>query len=147
LSFKIQAFVPLNQAIDELKNPDKFKKALLTELQTIFLKKIKKNAPRKTGSYSQSWKAGEVTASKATVETPQGELYDILEFQGRTPGRIDASPGSVLAFVWNGADTFLAFVNNPGFEEMPHVRPALRETMKEYPQIFNKLFKKHFKLF
>ena len=124
-----------------------FTKGVLKDLQTIFLKEIKRLAPRDTGEYAQSWKAGEVTDTKATVETPQGELYDILEFEGRAPGRIDAVSGGVLAFEWRGMDAFFTFVDHPGFEKMPHVKPALKKTMQQVKKVIKENLKKQWRIF
>jgi len=147
MAFRMETVDTIIKSLDELKNKDQFTKSVLKDLQEIFLKEIHKKAPRNTGKYSESWKAGTVTPKKATVETPEGELYEILEFTGRKPGRINAKAGGVLAFKWRNADVFFKFVNHPGFDEMPHVRPALRVTMKQTQTVINKNLKKHFKLF
>jgi len=145
--FKMGSIVRIKVALDELpKNRDAFTKNVINDMLDFFLREVKAKAPAKTGAYAESWKKGEVTATKGQIETPQGELFDILEFQGRKPGRIDAKD-NVLAFIWNNAEVFFKFVMHPGFEEMPHVRPALRKTMKEGNRIINKNLKKHFRFF
>ena len=146
MSFKIGQ--SLMNSVKELEqNKGAFTKGVLKDFQTDWLKEINKLAPRKSGDYAASWKAGAVTSTKATVETPQGELYKILEFTGRTAGRIDAPAGGVLAFKWKGIDVFFKFVNHPGFHKMPHVKPAMRRVMGRSDQIFRRNLKKHFKLF
>ena len=147
MSFKMGSIEQIVVAVKELpRNKDAFTKDVINDMLDFFLREVKEKAPAKTGAYAGSWKKGKVTATKGQIETPQGELFDILEFQGRKPGRIDAK-GNVLAFIWRNAEVFFKFVNHPGFKEMPHVRPALRKTMKQFPEIFKKNLKKHFKLF
>jgi len=147
MSFNVGTIREVVRAVEELpRNKDKFTKDVINDLLNFFLREVKEKAPAKTGAYAQSWKKAKVTATKGQIETPEGELFIILEFQGRDAGRIDAKD-NVLAFIWRNAEVFFKFVNHPGFEEMPHVRPALRKTKKEFPKIFKKNLKKHFRLF
>ena len=137
----------IKTAINEIPNNKKqFIKDSLKELQALFLKETKKNAPSKTGKYKGSWKTKNFTGNIARIETKLGELFEILEFQGRKPGRIDAKD-NVLAFEWRGQDVFFKFVMHPGFEEMPHVRPGLRKTMREGNRIIFKNLKKNMRIF
>lgn len=145
MSFKMDQTLQNNLKLFSTKKGD-FTRGVLKDLQTIFLKEIKRLAPRKTGDYANSWMAGTVTPTKATVETPQGELYDILEFKGRDPGLIEPF-GDVLAFEWKGTDVFFKFVNHPGFPKIPHVKPALDKTMKEVPKVIRENLKKQFAMF
>jgi len=145
--FKMGSIVRIKVAVDEIpKNKRQFIKDTLKELQTLFLKNIKAGAPSDTGKYKGSWKLKKFTGNIARVETKMGELFEILEFQGRKPGRINAKD-NVLAFPWKGEDVFFKFVMHPGFEEMPHVRPALRKTMKEANRIINKNLKSNMRIF
>lgn len=102
---------------------DKFRAQTLNELQKLLLEQIQKLAPRNTGEYAESWRLGSIDGNIATVETPMGLLYIILELQGRSPGRIHGDP---LHFQIDGSDVFVRFVDHPGFDPIPHVRPALR---------------------
>lgn len=147
MSFRMVTIKEVVKAVGELpRNKDKFTKDVINDMLDFFLREVKAKAPSKTGAYASSWKKGKVTTKKGQIETPEGELFIILEFQGRDAGRIDAKD-NVLAFIWRNAKVFFKFVNHPGFEEMPHVRPALRKTKKEFPKIFKKNLKKHFRLF
>ena len=135
----------ITPAVNELpRNYGKFAKKVLKELQDIFIKEIRKKAPRNTGDYANSWKAGTVSDIKATIQTPKGKLFMILEFQGRKPGRIEGDP---LAFVVNGEEVFVTFVNHPGFKEIPHARPAMRVTIQQANQVIRKHMKSTFRLF
>jgi len=128
--WKIGSLDKVKVAVEEIpKNRDKFVKDTLNDLADELLKEIKKNAPRDTGEYAGSWRKQPAKDNKITVETPEGDLYTILEFTGRDPGRIEPF-GDVLAFNWRGEDVFFKFVMHPGFDEMPHVRPAMRKTIK-----------------
>ena len=82
-----------------------------------------------------------------TVETPQGELFEILEFQGRRPGRIEKKVAEVLHFLVSGQDVFVRFVDHPGFDEIPHVRPSMRKVIKDGNRIVFKNLKKNVPMF
>lgn len=145
-SFKMEERIKV--AIDEVpKNKAQFINDTLKELVKLLMKNIREAAPRDTGDYARSWKLGPITGNKATVETPKGELFTILEFQGRRAGRIDKKTASVLAFKWRGQDVFFKFVMHPGFKEIPHVRPAIRKTMKEANRIIFKNLAKNMRIF
>lgn len=146
-NWKIGSLDKVKVAVAEIaKNRDQFVKDTLNELADELLKEIKQKAPRDTGEYAGSWRKGSITGNKITVETPNGDLFTILEFTGRDPGRIDPF-GDVLAFNWKGEDVFFRFVMHPGFDEMPHVRPAMRKTMKEANRIIIKNLKKNMRIF
>lgn len=146
-SFNMGSIQRIKTAINEIPNNKKqFIKDTLKELQELFLKETQKNAPSKTGKYKGSWKKKTFTGNIARIETKLGELFEILEFQGRKPGRITAKD-TVLAFVWRGRDVFFPFVDHPGFEAMPHVRPALRKTMRDANRIIFKNLKRNMQIF
>lgn len=121
----------------------KFKQNTLKDFQKLLLSNIKKSkTPRNTGEYLGSWKNGSIKNNIAIVETPMGLLFVILELQGRKPGRISKKTAKVLHFQVNGQDVFVAFVDHPGFKEIPHVRPAMKKTLqKAHDIIFGNLGK------
>jgi len=125
------------------KTPQVSAKAL-PELGEKLRARIAQFAPRNTGEYASSWKVGPLIGNKITVETPQGFLYIILEFQGRLKGRIEGDP---LHFVINGVNVFVSYVDHPGFPPMPHARPALRDTMQEAVQVVIRLLREEISLF
>lgn len=107
----------------------KYQEAVLKDLQDIFIKNVEKKAPKKTGKYSKSWKAGPINGNKATIYTPFGMLYAMLEWTGRSPGRIS---GKLMVFeAETGETVFTMKIDHPGFDPVPHVRPALKKTMAE----------------
>ncbi len=145
--WKIGSLDKVKVAVEEIpKNKDQFVKDTLNDLADELVKEIQKTAPRDTGEYANSWKKMSPSGNKITVETPAGDLFTILEFTGRDPGRIEPF-GEVLAFEWRGVDVFFRFVMHPGFDEMPHVRPAMRKTMKQANQIIFKNLKKNMRIF
>ena len=129
------------------RNKDKFVKDTLQDFQELLLKFIDEKAPRKTGDYAKSWKKGKLRMNVTTVETPQGELFEILEFQGRRPGRIEKKVAEVLHFLVSGQDVFVRFVDHPGFDEIPHVRPSMRKVIKDGNRIVFKNLKKNVPMF
>jgi len=146
-TWKIGSIEKVKVAVDEIpKNKDKFVKDTLNELADFLLSEIKKTAPRDTGEYAGSWIKESVKDNKIQVTTNEGDLFTILEFTGRDPGRIDPF-GDVLAFNWRGEDVFFRFVMHPGFDEMPHVRPAMRKTIKGANAIIFKNLKKNMRIF
>jgi len=147
MSWKIGSLDKVKVAVEEIpKNRDQFVKDTLNELADELLKEIKKNAPRDTGEYAGSWMKESVKDNKIQVTTNEGDLFTILEFTGRDPGRIEPF-GDVLAFNWRGEDVFFKFVMHPGFDEMPHVRPGMRKTIKMGNQIIIKNLKKNMRIF
>jgi len=145
--WKIGSLDRVKVAVEEIpKNKAQFVKDTLNDLADELLKEIKKTAPRDTGDYANSWKKMSPSGDKITVETPEGDLFTILEFTGRDPGRIEPF-GDVLAFNWRGQDVFFKFVMHPGFNEMPHVRPGMRKTIRMGNQIIIKNLKKNMRIF
>ncbi len=143
-TFKLGSIANIKVAIAKFpQNKDKFVADALNEFQEILLKEINKKAPKDKGEYAKSWKKGKVSGGKAQVETPKGELFQILEFQGRKPGRIEAKIADVLAFEWKGKQVFFKFVDHPGFKEMPHVRPSMRAIIKDGNRVVFKALKKN----
>ena len=147
-TFRKDGIERVKTVINEIpRNKAQFIKDTLKELGDLLLKNIKQGAPSDSGDYARSWKVNAPQGNKVTLETPEGLLFDILEFQGRRAGRINKKTASVLAFKWRGQDAFFAFVDHPGFKEIPHVRPAIRKTMKEANRIIFKNLSKNMRIF
>lgn len=122
---------PIIRNLDGMnKNFEKYQTAVLRDLQLSLIKNIRKKAPRKTGKYADSWKAGAINGDTAIIETPFGMLYAILEWSG---ARASLRKGKLM--VWEdettGETVFAMKVNHPGIDKVPHVRPALKQTMAE----------------
>ena len=118
-------------------------KALATRLRDL----IEEKAPKDTGKYAKEWKVGEPTATSINITNPDGLKYTILEFTGRRPSKIEAKKGGVLHFTIGGKDIFVAFVNHPGTQPEPHVRPALEQLGREAKKIILDMIKKKFPMF
>ena len=120
-----------------IKNQLQFQRAVLIDSQDILLNFIKQLAPRNTGKYADSWKKGKLTGKIAEVTSNQGKLFGILEFTGaksqlrkRTKGQ-----GPYVFTVSTGETVFSMTINWPGFENLPHVRPATRRLEKHLQAI------------
>ena len=105
------------------------------------------NSPKASGDYSKGWKVNDVEGNEVTVTNPDEKKFTILEFTGRPSGRINAPPGKMLHFVINGEDIFVTFIDHPGFQPEPHVRPALEQLEREAKDIMLKMIKKKFPIF
>lgn len=116
-------------------------KALGKRLQEL----IQERAPFDTGVYASDWKVGSVVDNTITVSNPDGKLFTILEFTGRRPGKIKGKP--LLHFTINGKDIFVTFINHPGTNPEPHVRPALEQLGREAKDIILPIVKKQFPIF
>lgn len=124
----------------------KIKELILIEAQKLLLENIQRLAPRNTGAYANSWKLGPVTDEGASIVTPMGRLFILLEFTGAAPSKRKRSKGE-KPYVFtdkSGNTVFTMTVNNPGFKKIPHAQPALDLTMKEVPKILKKELDKLF---
>lgn len=115
-------------------NKEKFNRAVLTDAQDVLLNYIKQLAPRNTGDYARSWKKGQISGKTATVQTTNGKLFAILEFTGANPQVRIRSKGQG-PYVFKDSSGMIVFamkINWPGFEKIPHVRPAMRRLEKNF---------------
>ena len=108
-------------------NVAKFQRACLTDIQEILLRFIKQLAPRNTGAYADSWRAEAIKGNKAVISSKAGKLFVILEFRGAKPGIREPRTAQALRFEIDGKVIFALRVNFPGFDAIPHVRPALKK--------------------
>ena len=122
--------------IDRLNDMSVTISEILDESADVLLAEIRKTAPKKTGKYAKSWKKDNSTENSIQITTPMGNLYIILEFQGRRSGRISARR-NVLHFQVDGQDVFAKFVDHPGFPPIPHVRPALKRVTPKIREIIH----------
>ena len=107
----------------------------LDDAGEVYLERIDEVAPRKTGAYADSWQVTGKGRTYIEMGTPMKLLFTILEFTGRRPSRIYAKD-KLLKFKWMGRTWFLPYVNHPGFDAIPHARPALTEVIRLMPAIF-----------
>ena len=118
-------------------NQKKYKRKVLTDVQTVLLRYIRALAPRNTGDYAKSWKRGKIIQDVAIVKTTAGFLYEMLEYTGAKPQLRQRSPGQ-KPYVFTNAqgETIFTFkINWPGFDNIPHVRPAMRKLEGVLPLI------------
>lgn len=118
-------------------NKEKFNRAVLIDSQDILLNYIKQLAPRKSGDYARSWKKGMISKNTAKVTTTLSQLFEILEFTGAKPQN-RVRTGNQKPYVFkdeNGITVFTFKINWPGFDNIPHVRPAMRRLEKDFPII------------
>lgn len=106
---------------------------------------IVEKAPKDSGDYAKEWKIGEIQDNKVKISNPDNKKFTMLEFTGRRSGRIHGKP--LLHFTIDGEDVFVAFVDHPGFQPEPHVRPALTQLGRESKQIILDVIKKKFPMF
>ena len=145
--------IDAKQALDQLRKRviisdnqlDELKEEILKALATRLRDLIEEKAPKDTGKYAKEWKVGEPTATSINITNPDGLKYTILEFTGRSPGKIKGNP--LLHFVIGGKDIFVTFVNHPGTQPEPHVRPALEQLGREAKKIILDMIKEKFPMF
>lgn len=106
---------------------------------------IEERSPKDTGKYASEWKVDPIQENTITVSNPDGLKFTLLEFTGRRPSKIQGKP--LLHFVINGRDIFVTFVNHPGFQPEPHVRPALEQLGREAKGIMVDIIKKKLPIF
>ncbi len=124
----------------------KIKESILSVSQKLLLQNLQRLAPRNTGAYANSWKLGPITEEGASITTPMGNLFIILEFTGALPSKRKRSKGE-KPYVFtdkSGNTVFTMTINNPGFKKIPHAQPALDLTMKAIPDIMKKELEKIF---
>jgi len=116
------------------------KETILIQSQKLLLENLQRLAPRNSGDYANSWKLGEITEDTASIITPMGNLFIILEFTGSPGHEIKANKKKSLKFVTKSGDTvFVVRVkDNKGFSKIPHAQPALELTLKALPKILKK---------
>ncbi len=116
---------------------DDIKKNILEKSQKSLLNNIQRLAPRNTGEYANSWKLGPIDAESASIITPMGQLFIILEFTGAAPQKRQRKPPEKpYVFKAKSGETVFTFkVDWPGFDKIPHAKPALLLTFKEIPDI------------
>jgi len=61
--------------------------------------------------------------------------YSLFVHEGTRPHDIEADPGEVLAFPWQGGRAFFQEVHHPGTRGNPFLREAMREAVAEDPDI------------
>ena len=119
--------LPIFKVAKQMSNQELITKHL-KQHQGLLLMEVKKRAPVDTGAYKKSWKKGKITRQSAHVETPKKKLYKMLEFTGAKPHKIRARRVKYLHWVdKSGKDVFRKEVNHPGFNAIPHARPAARK--------------------
>ena len=112
----------------------RFAKIAHTEMGRKLAAEIKRTAPKKSGKYADSWRAGPSNGRRVEVRTKMPRMFDLLEFTGRNPGPIDPVRAKALRFTQHGQIVFASHVNHPGFPPIPHVRPALRRIERSFPR-------------
>lgn len=117
-------------------------KEILEALGKRLQELIEKRSPRDTGKYASEWSVGDVQENTITVSNPDNLKFTLLEFTGRRKSRIKGKP--LLHFLINGIDIFVTFVDHPGFQPEPHVRPALEDLGREGKQIMIDVFQQKF---
>jgi len=132
-------FTSLNRELDSMASTheNRFNYAVLLDAQEIFLNYIQQLAPNKSGKYAASWKKGSITGKIATVMSSQGMLFNLLEFTGAKPQLRQRSKGQ-KPYVFeteSGETVFTMKINWPGFDNIPHVRPALRRLEQDFNTI------------
>lgn len=127
-------------------NYPKFKGFVLERAQKLLLDNIQRLAPRNTGEYANSWKLGPIEDNNASIITPMGELFLILEFTGAAPQkRRRKPPEKPYVFKDKSGNTVFTFkVDWPGFDKIPHAQPALELTMRAIPEILKEEIAKIF---
>jgi len=133
--FKIN-LLPVTRELKKMAstNNEKFNRAVLIDAQDILLNYIRQLAPRKSGKYAKSWKKGQIVGKKAEVTTTAGKLFALLEFTGAKPQTRVRSPGQG-PYVFkdeSGNVIFTMKINWPGFDNIPHVRPAMKRLEKNF---------------
>jgi len=125
-------------------NYDNIKKSILEKAQKALLNNIQRLAPRNTGAYANSWKLEPITEEGASIITPMGNLFIILEFTGAAPQkRRRKPPEKPYVFKAKSGKTVFTFkVDWPGFKKIPHAQPALELTFKEIPEILKEELEK-----
>lgn len=125
-------------------NYDNIKKSILEKAQVSLLHNIQRLAPRKTGDYANSWKLEKITEDGASIVTPMGKLFILLEFTGAAPQkRRRKPPEKPYVFKTKSGETVFTFkVDWPGFEKIPHALPALKLTFNEIPEILKEELEK-----
>ena len=116
-------------------NKEKFIRSVLTDAQVILLNYVQQLAPKKTGSYAESWKKDNIRGNKASISTKQKQLFVILEYTGVEPHLRVRSDKPYVFQVESGETVFTFRINHPGWKNIPHVRPALARLRKEFRTI------------
>lgn len=122
-------FKEIKQELKSLKSL-KESKEILEMQQKLFLKELASSSPRDTGEYHKSWKPLKPKKDTAIIQTKQGFLYNILEFDGCKPHKIRVKNANSLH--WEkpqGTHHFAMEVNHPGFEPIPHTQPSLKKSL------------------
>ena len=139
--------VDFSEIYKGLKHLSKLKerKEILEMEQKSFLKYLASSSPRDTGEYHKSWKPKKPKKDEAVIETKQGFLYGILEFDGCKPHKIRVRKAKSLH--WEkppGTHHFAMEVQHPGFDPIPHTQPSLKKSQPEaLKKSLNIIKKKH----
>ncbi|MCV0398553.1 MAG: hypothetical protein K5785_01005 [Nitrosarchaeum sp.] len=120
---------------------------ILTALGNRLVDLIQENAPYSSGAYAEGWKLDQVSQTKAIISNPDGKKFTILEFTGKRPTHIEAKRAKALHFVIDGQDVFVKFSNPGGFAAKPHVRPAMKQLMREARDIIYAVLGDELKMF
>lgn len=103
----------------------------IDKLESEFLRRVREFAPKRTGSYSRSWKTKEKSQERIIFWTTMPDLYVILEF-GTRGHEILPNEKRVLRFVdQSGRVVFTMRVEHPGTAPRPHARTALEDTVRD----------------
>ena len=114
-------------------------RAALNQMADGYIRGIRAQAPLETGEYSRSWKKAKVSAVRATIRSPMGFLYQILEFRGARPHELRARRAPALHWIDpnTGAHRFALKVWHPGFKPRPHMRPLMHDLKQQAVRVIS----------
>lgn len=120
-------------------NSDSIITAILEEAADVLLIILYARTPKKSGEYAESWTKGQVNGNSIKISSPKDDLFVLLEYTGSMPHTIEPRDAKALHFVTpQGEEVFTMRVDHKGFPPMPHLRPAMSEFAKAFPQIIFK---------
>lgn len=106
---------------------------ILTVAADGIAERMRREAPVKTGALRDSIKV--TTEPGKRIIGPDVPYADFVVL-GTAPHRIEAKPGSVLAFAVGGETVFAKYVNHPGTKPNPFVRRALESYIDDVAKQF-----------
>ena len=114
-------------------------KRAMDQIADTYLQGVKDNAPLETGDYVRSWRTRN-DAKHIRLVTPMGFLFYLLEFRGSKPHKIRAVRAPMLHWIDpnTGAHRFAKEVMHPGFRPLPHMRPMMRDVVRQALPVFYK---------
>jgi hypothetical protein len=131
IQFKIDAKILKTKIKEAEEKLNRFTSQVIDETAEQGLNLIKFTSPRKTGAYADSWVIENITEKSVTIGNTKEVIARVLEF-GSTAHVIPGNP--ILRWEEGGQEFFAKYVNHPGTNPMPHIRPAreiLRQQMPE----------------